>query len=118
MFRKREKFNRPLMFFSPEDVSEEVIKVDDMLVRGVRKMSVSIVKERYSDRSKVQLSPKDFSLETLIKSGTVIEPGTLTSYFGLTDVSDIESRRNEFAPQVLEYLQAHESDIKEFLNNK
>lgn len=113
MTRKSDFLRSSIIFLSPHEIFEvepENVVTDDGIV------SVHFVRKRMSERSKVQLSPVDVTLSSLLLAGTVIEPSSFVSSLGFTEVSELEDSKSRLSSEMLSYLTEHENEIKKFVS--
>ena len=113
MMRKNERFNKPIMFSAPDEVFETVSQT--VIEDGVERSY--LVNERMTERSKLQLNPSEVTLESLLASGVTIDPSRFVSNLGISEVSELESRKDSMSAQMLDYLSKHEDEIKQFITD-
>lgn len=106
MFNKIEK---PCLMFSMPDEIIEIVDVqqpdENGTVRLLRKP------ERLSDRSKIQMNPNIITLQSMIESGTLIEPKQIGSLLNITDFSDIECLNGQLSENMYQYLLDHKDEL-------
>ena len=113
MMRKSERLNKPIMFFTPDEVFETVSQT--VLEDGIERSY--LVEERMTERSKQQLNPDEVTLESLLASGVTIDPSRFVSNLGVSEVSELESRKDSMSVHMLDYLTEHEDEIKQFITD-
>ena len=112
MTRKGDVNFRPVVFLMPDDIIElecqHVPEEDD-------RTAVYFVPKRMSDRSKEQLNPQEVNLQYLLAAGVTIDPSKFVSSLGVTDVADLEAKKDAMSGEMLQYLMDHETEIKDFV---
>lgn len=79
--------------------------------------SVVIDEVSCEDILKVQLDVKKSNLETMLKSGVVLDPALVGRTLNLTDPSDIESYNEAGSLRLYEYLKNNQDKILESLES-
>lgn len=106
MFQKIEK--PCLMYPMPEDIVEQVY-VEQPDSEGCPRIEVKL--EHLSDRTKKQLKPAFVTLQLIIESGNVIDPGSVGQLLNISDVSDIEVMNGQMSENMYKYLLDHKEEI-------